>query len=780
MSALMPEQQGTAPSFYDSREALRYSHQTSQLQEELAVAALQLLDLRAAPQLLLDLGCGSGMSGAVLTDHGHAWVGCDISSDMLALAQGTTASSSMLPDGQLALQPKQQRLKLDSVALPCNTLSLASRTGHNSLNHRPAKHPGRENAAAGRGLVVQSDMAQGIPLRGNSIDGAISISAVQWLCHASEPHKALRRLFRSLHSCLKPERKSVMQVYLTEEDQVTLLLETARAEGFSGGLYVDFPHKGLAKKHFLCLSKGHSSGLEGHIWSQSCPLALPLHCGCTWQWLQKTTKLQSNDHELDVDAHPAKMSMHANLPREKPSHVRAAAISSRHVKQTKRLLRLFRHALEKQSSTTQPDLGVTRSGSAAQSSQTASLSATSARPVPALASAAPAAASESHKPAADGRASAAAPAQSSAALSSESEAHLQTVFLVETSIPWEVANFSACQVPCVFNVSVLPSSVPAQQLQSSEAAAPESLEDQKLAAEEMVAQALKQVFQGCMLHCSTSIKVVSHQLFMQKLKQRSCLKRGAVQVETVQNACEYSEDGSIFAKVLDQSSLPDLATPSESEHIPGPSTKHRSVDWPEVLAGVLQTLPKHPEPWQAALRRPKAKRARASREDTAVLLSMRQFIASRQLHAVITQDNMLNKSESESQPLGAGRCPDGLLEPARRTLATAAAVHQLVIQAAQNGVTAEGLVTRVLQISGFVNHLVFSTKIAKQGVCKGEESTEEGVPDASLLRSALIVQATEASALHAEHDLSVVAVNMRVLTGCAWCDVICFVDRLIP
>ncbi|KAL0025544.1 hypothetical protein WJX77_011447 [Trebouxia sp. C0004] len=644
MSALMPEQQGTAPSFYDSREALRYSHQTSQLQEELAVAALQLLDLRAAPQLLLDLGCGSGMSGAVLTDHGHAWVGCDISSDMLALAQGTTASSSMLPDGQLALQPKQQRLKLDSVALPCNTLSLASRTGHNSLNHRPAKHPGRENAAAGRGLVVQSDMAQGIPLRGNSIDGAISISAVQWLCHASEPHKALRRLFRSLHSCLKPERKSVMQVYLTEEDQVTLLLETARAEGFSGGLYVDFPHKGLAKKHFLCLSKGHSSGLEGHIWSQSCPLALPLHCGCTWQWLQKTTKLQSNDHELDVDAHPAKMSMHANLPREKPSHVRAAAISSRHVKQTKRLLRLFRHALEKQSSTTQPDLGVTRSGSAAQSSQTASLSATSARPVPALASAAPAAASESHKPAADGRASAAAPAQSSAALSSESEAHLQTVFLVETSIPWEVANFSACQVPCVFNVSVLPSSVPAQQLQSSEAAAPESLEDQKLAAEEMVAQALKQVFQGCMLHCSTSIK----------------------------------------------------------------------------------TLPKHPEPWQAALRRPKAKRARASREDTAVLLSMRQFIASRQLHAVITQDNMLNKSESESQPLGAGRCPDGLLEPARRTLATAAAVHQLVIQAAQNGVTAEGLVTRVLQISGFVNHLVFSTKIAKQGVCKGEESTEEG------------------------------------------------------
>ncbi len=134
---------------------------------------------------------------------------------MLALAQGTTTSPSMLPDGQLAIQPKQQRLKLDPAALPRNTLSLASRTGHNSLNHKTVQHPGSANAAAGRGLVMQSDMGQGIPLRDNSIDGAISVSAVQWLCHASDPRKGMRRLFRSLHSCLKPERKAVMQVYLT-------------------------------------------------------------------------------------------------------------------------------------------------------------------------------------------------------------------------------------------------------------------------------------------------------------------------------------------------------------------------------------------------------------------------------------------------------------------------------------------------------------------------------------------------------------------------------------
>ena len=163
-----------------------------------------------------------------------------------------------------------------------------------------------------------------------------------------------------------------------------------------------------------------------------------------------------------------------------------------------------------------------------------------------------------------------------------------------------------------------------------------------------------------------------------------------------------------------------------------------------------------------------------------MLLTLDQFIASQQLHAVATQDNVLHSSESEVQPQVARNCPDGLLEPALRTCATAAAVHQLIVQAARKSVRVEGLLTRVLRISGFMNHLVFSTKLAKQGGSTGEESAEGGVPDASLMRISLIVQAIEAAVLHAEHDLSVVAVNVRVLTGCAWCDVICFVDRLTP
>jgi 18S rRNA (guanine1575-N7)-methyltransferase len=48
---------------------------------ERAIELLSLLD--DEPHFLLDLGCGSGISGSVLEDQGHTWVGIDISSAML-------------------------------------------------------------------------------------------------------------------------------------------------------------------------------------------------------------------------------------------------------------------------------------------------------------------------------------------------------------------------------------------------------------------------------------------------------------------------------------------------------------------------------------------------------------------------------------------------------------------------------------------------------------------------------------------------------------------------
>jgi 18S rRNA (guanine1575-N7)-methyltransferase len=38
------------------------------------------------PSLLLDIGCGSGLSGEILSEHGHQWVGVDIAPAMLQVA----------------------------------------------------------------------------------------------------------------------------------------------------------------------------------------------------------------------------------------------------------------------------------------------------------------------------------------------------------------------------------------------------------------------------------------------------------------------------------------------------------------------------------------------------------------------------------------------------------------------------------------------------------------------------------------------------------------------
>jgi SAM-dependent methyltransferase len=46
--------------------------------------AIELLALPDdEPKYILDIGCGSGLSGDVIEEHGHMWVGVDISPAML-------------------------------------------------------------------------------------------------------------------------------------------------------------------------------------------------------------------------------------------------------------------------------------------------------------------------------------------------------------------------------------------------------------------------------------------------------------------------------------------------------------------------------------------------------------------------------------------------------------------------------------------------------------------------------------------------------------------------
>jgi SAM-dependent methyltransferase len=97
-----PELTGHASLFYNEKEARKYnsSSRMVNVQREITHRAIELLLLpQDQTSFVLDIGCGSGLSGEVLEGEGHVWVGCDISRDMLQVAHERMAESLEEKDG---------------------------------------------------------------------------------------------------------------------------------------------------------------------------------------------------------------------------------------------------------------------------------------------------------------------------------------------------------------------------------------------------------------------------------------------------------------------------------------------------------------------------------------------------------------------------------------------------------------------------------------------------------------------------------------------------------
>ncbi|KAG2111671.1 S-adenosyl-L-methionine-dependent methyltransferase [Suillus discolor] len=202
-----PEHQAPPEIYYGDVEAKKYTQNTrnQQIQADMTYRALELLNLTSdEPAFLLDIGCGSGLSGEILEEEGHIWAGVDIAPSMLEVALERDI------DGDLFLQ----------------------------------------------------DIGQGFGFRPGSFDGAISISVLQWLLNAetshptsSPPHR-LTRFFTTLHSALRNPSRAVFQFYPTSDDQIQLITSIAQKAGFGGGVVVDYPNSKKARKVFLCLFVG--------------------------------------------------------------------------------------------------------------------------------------------------------------------------------------------------------------------------------------------------------------------------------------------------------------------------------------------------------------------------------------------------------------------------------------------------------------------------------------------------------------------------------------------
>ncbi|KAM4797115.1 18S rRNA (guanine-N(7))-methyltransferase [Rhinophrynus dorsalis] len=209
-SVRRPEQTGPPELFYNEAEARKYTQNSRmmEIQTQMSERALELLCLpEDQPSLLLDVGCGSGLSGDYISEEGHHWIGIDISSAML----------------DVALEREVE------------------------------------------GDLILGDMGQGIPFRPGTFDGCISISALQWLCNADKkthsPPKRLFHFFSSLYSALARGARAVLQLYPENAEQLELVTAQAMRAGFTGGMVVDYPNSTKAKKFFLCLFAGVSGVL---------------------------------------------------------------------------------------------------------------------------------------------------------------------------------------------------------------------------------------------------------------------------------------------------------------------------------------------------------------------------------------------------------------------------------------------------------------------------------------------------------------------------------------
>ncbi|PWN51518.1 putative BUD23-protein [Violaceomyces palustris] len=221
-----PEHIAPPEIFYGDVEATKYTANTrvQTIQAEMTERAVELLMLpeHRKPALILDIGCGSGLSGEILTEHGHEWIGMDISPSML----------------EVALERETE------------------------------------------GDIMLADVGQGCGFRAGSFDGAISISVLQWLCNAdSTSHSPAQRLstfFTSLYSSLSRGSRAVFQFYPESDEQVKFIMTFATKAGFGGGLVVDFPNSRKAKKFYLVLWVGGEMavGPNGETAKQELPQAL--------------------------------------------------------------------------------------------------------------------------------------------------------------------------------------------------------------------------------------------------------------------------------------------------------------------------------------------------------------------------------------------------------------------------------------------------------------------------------------------------------------------------
>ena len=303
---------GDADKYYDRGVTEAYTELNVQTQSELTTRCLDMLCLEddAREEVLLDIGCGSGLSGETLTRHGYrAWVGIDASAAMLERAtRGRSA--------------------------PKRTADEKERRGN--IEDPPA-----------RGAVLRGDFSQGLPFRAGAFDGCVSVSAAQWLCAGTEStdendenenDETLRRFFARLSFALRPDARAALQVYpKTVRETAAFEAAIRDVEHLTGVAVVAFPHENKSKKLFVCArrddddeERARASGKQtGTVCSPPrCLLAWPHAATCEAAWHDYVTNAEG-EAERSTQKNAMKRATRARSDREHVAAQRRALRSLR-------------------------------------------------------------------------------------------------------------------------------------------------------------------------------------------------------------------------------------------------------------------------------------------------------------------------------------------------------------------------------------------------------------------------------------------------------------------
>ena len=298
---------GDADKYYDRGVTEAYTELNVRTQSELTTRCLDMLCLEddAREEVLLDIGCGSGLSGETLTRHGYrAWVGIDASAAMLERATRGRSAPKRTAD------EKERRGNIEDP--PARGAVLRGLLAGPAFPRRRVRR-------------VRLRLRRAVALRGDRVGRR----------GGERERRDPASVLRASSFRVAAGARAALQVYpKTVRETAAFEAAIRRVEHLTGVAVVAFPHENKSKKLFVCArrddddeERARPSGKQtGTRSPPRCLLAWPHAATCEAAWHDYVTNAEG---ETERSTHAMKRATRARSDREHVAAQRRALRSLR-------------------------------------------------------------------------------------------------------------------------------------------------------------------------------------------------------------------------------------------------------------------------------------------------------------------------------------------------------------------------------------------------------------------------------------------------------------------